>query len=799
MLTPVRPRHRSALRAVPEKITLPARDQDHMSEREPVRIFVGTEPAQYRAERVFLWSIAKHRDLSRVYEIYLMKELAEFDDRRWLTGFTNYRFAIPQFAGGHGRAIYNDVDQVYLDDPAKLFDHDLGDHAYLAVTPRDTSVMLMDCEKMSAVWTLARARRWRKNRLIDAALAIPNLYGTLDGIWNARDQDHEPGRSKCVHFTTIHKQPWRPFPGRYVYQPNPAEDVFVELENEATAAGFNVFNRSRPSARFSISDLSARVEPPESCRERDLEVSQALSDLVTRAEARTVVAIVPDEQDCRAASAPHETRANHSRLGLGTWLAGERDQEPCDGVVCGAGFEFIPSDDIPWVIDEIFGLARRFVLIAVKDPALATESKRDKGTLHQASWWVAHLDAAARRRTEINWLLLFSNDGFKHIEYRQGGCFLGPAPPQVWVLEDHKPGHTTQSLGLVDALGWPYKRIKLEIDPTPTRPVIARGTRLRGLSARSRAQLVPPWPDLVVASGARCAPVTEWIRSEAKGRTRTVYLGRKGANLTNEFDLAVAPAYIGLYPDSRRIETILPLNRVRPKELTTAMQRWRNVLEAGSQPRIALLVGGDDSAHGFDVELARRMGGEVATVAREAGGSVFVTTSRRTDADAARALVAALGSVTVHSYHWNAAHSEAENPYLGYLAFADILIVSGESASMLAEASATGKPLFIYPLAKRGYDAHRVKFLLAQAVSQWVMRRAFSGPLNRRGWERPQAGLELLCARLAARGWIRPYGDITKLHDALIARGSARYFDGELARTTPKPLDEAAWVAEKSA
>ena len=39
------------------------------SDKPPVRIFLGTEPAQYRAERVFLWSVKKHRDPSRRYEI----------------------------------------------------------------------------------------------------------------------------------------------------------------------------------------------------------------------------------------------------------------------------------------------------------------------------------------------------------------------------------------------------------------------------------------------------------------------------------------------------------------------------------------------------------------------------------------------------------------------------------------------------------------------------------------------------------------------------------------------------------
>ena len=41
--------------------------------------------------------------------------------------------AIPDFAGRTGKAIYNDVDQIYLADPALLFDLPLDGHGYLAI------------------------------------------------------------------------------------------------------------------------------------------------------------------------------------------------------------------------------------------------------------------------------------------------------------------------------------------------------------------------------------------------------------------------------------------------------------------------------------------------------------------------------------------------------------------------------------------------------------------------------------------------------------------------------------------
>src|SRR5262249_25705023 len=190
------------------------------------------------------------RDPSRVYEIYLMRDLVGFDRRRWLTGFTNYRFTIPHFAGGSGRAIYNDVDQVYLVDPAELFDLDMGGCGFLSITPRDTSVMLVDCARMAGVWTMDLARRLRRNR-IEAVTRTPgDFWGPLQREWNARDEEYVAGRSKLLHYTTIHTQPWHPFPRQYVYQSNPVGHVWLEIERAADLVDYQLFHPERPSALY---------------------------------------------------------------------------------------------------------------------------------------------------------------------------------------------------------------------------------------------------------------------------------------------------------------------------------------------------------------------------------------------------------------------------------------------------------------------------------------------------------------------------------------------------------------------
>ena len=201
-----------AERAVPDCVTLRVRDGVVPSSAAPVEIYLGTEVAQFRATRAFIWSIEQVRDPARVYRVHIMSELAGFERRGWTTGFTNYRFAIPHFAEARGRAIYCDEDQIFLTDPGKLFDLDLDGAGYLAISDTETSVMLIDCERMAEIWSLDDARHDRKKAILRRSLKHPEIRGALDPHWNARDQEYVPGRSHLLHYSTLHTQPWRPFP-----------------------------------------------------------------------------------------------------------------------------------------------------------------------------------------------------------------------------------------------------------------------------------------------------------------------------------------------------------------------------------------------------------------------------------------------------------------------------------------------------------------------------------------------------------------------------------------------------------
>ena len=784
------PYARPGTRTQLERVVLGVREGVTPSEQPPVRIFVGTEPDQYRAERIFIWSIEQVRNPSRVYELYLMNDLAGFDRRGWLTGFTNYRFAIPHFTEGHGRAIYNDTDQIYLADPGELFDTALGNSGFLSMHDHDTSVMLIDCERMASVWTLEAAQQRRRKRLEAEARAVPGLWGQLDPHWNARDDEYDPKRSKLLHYTTIHAQPWQPFPQRFAYQHNPVGHVWFALEQAANEAGYQVFQAQRPSARYRalctrLRDASTQPSPP-TCsmqttrNDHSSDFQEHIEKLSTATQSHTLL-------DYSFGIGPSLTRSHDPLVSHYNPAFAAPTPSACevaDGVVCTDTLDFLPDEDVPWMLEELFRYAHRFVSVSVN--VVPYEYRLPNGTRLQGRvrplpWWQTHLDATSRRYPKLRWHLRLkapTDSGRADGDYAGGA--LGHEPI-VWVLTSHKPGHTTQARGLADALGWPYTTKTLHFrGPTSLYKYLLgtdRATR-RGLDISQSDVLGPPWPDLVIVAGWRPGRVARWIQHESHGRTHLVLLGRIGSRPVAPTDISVVCEHFRLPPHPRRIETGAPVTQVNPERLETAADTWRDQVESAPRPWIMLLVGGATARHELTPDQADRLGTEVRAFAERLHGTVFATTSRRTGHAAAEALAASLRQR--HSvYAWRP--DQADNPYLGYLALADLLIVTGESESMLAEAVATEKPVYIYPLAERSAG-------VLERTKDWILMRAQSQRRNRRGRPRPQRGLAYVCGRLIERGTVQPRRDLNALHLALIERGSAAFFPDAGVSNNPLEL-----------
>ena len=419
-------------REAPELYALDPQPGVAPSPKPPVRIYLGTEPAQHRAERVFVWSIMQVRDPARRYEIYLMKDLQGFDRDRWKTGFTNYRYAIPDLAGKTGRAIYNDVDQIYLADPAELFDMDMKGCGQLGITERETAVMLLDCERMATIWHREDAERSERHKFFrNRVHAVDGMWGLLPGIWNARDHEYEPGVSKLLHYTTLQTQPWQPFPKVLRYKENLNGKIWFDMEKAADAAGFTLFTEENPSRAYRSLLEMYRTKHEEGSPEVGLAAAEtytgksldrhaeSIAALIRGSGARTVLDFGSGKALFYAPfpGEPEDSRFKSKKeWGETKVTCYDPAYEPFsgpieasyDGVITTDVLEHITDEDIPWVLDKLFAHARHFVFaVAACYPArkFLPDGQNAHCTVQPPHWWREQMEAAARRNPGIKWEL----------------------------------------------------------------------------------------------------------------------------------------------------------------------------------------------------------------------------------------------------------------------------------------------------------------------------------------------------------------------------------------------------------
>jgi mitochondrial fission protein ELM1 len=148
------------------------------------------------------------------------------------------------------------------------------------------------------------------------------------------------------------------------------------------------------------------------------------------------------------------------------------------------------------------------------------------------------------------------------------------------------------------------------------------------------------------------------------------------------------------------------------------------------------MIGGTSQAYKMTEKITRQLARQLLALSGN-GYSLMVTASRRTGHENSQILKESLEGTGI--YFWD---GQGNNPYFGFLAWADFILVTADSVSMLSEAASTGKPVYMVPL---------------------------------------EGGSERL----------------EKFHSNLLTREIIRKFDGSLEPYSYTPLDDAATIADE--
>jgi uncharacterized protein len=348
--------------------------------------------------------------------------------------------------------------------------------------------------------------------------------------------------------------------------------------------------------------------------------------------------------------------------------------------------------------------------------------------------------------------------------------------PRTWVMMGHKAGDNSQILALAEGLGWPFEIKHLVYRPTELLTNLLAPLTLLGIVRRRSSPLAPPWPDLIISAGRRNEPPCRWIQARADKPMRLVHVGRPWALIEN-FDLVVTTPQYRLPQRPNVLHNTTPLQRVADQHLREAAAIWAPRLAHLPRPYVAVMVGGNAGPYVLDPYAATLLGRAASAFARRQGGSLLVSTSARTPAKSIPALEAAI-DCPADVFRWT--RDAAENPYLGYLALADSVIVTCESMSMLTEACATLKPVYMF-------DLH------TGPENRWRLLESLIGKVDTSWWRRVRRlRVQPLVFRIAfAIGPTRMTRDVRIIHRQLQAQGRAVWL-GETfpAGPRPAPLDD---------
>jgi uncharacterized protein len=306
------------------------------------------------------------------------------------------------------------------------------------------------------------------------------------------------------------------------------------------------------------------------------------------------------------------------------------------------------------------------------------------------------------------------------------------------VLKGLRAGDTAQAMGLALQLGGRVEGKQLAFNGLHAVPNWLAGARVSHLTSPARSLLRPPWPDLVVATGKRTAPVALWIKQQSGGQTKLVQLGRPRMALKH-FDLVVTTPQYGLPAAPNVMEIAMPFAHskiVVEADLEAFKTEWSHL----PRPWILGVIGGakfplrlnDGDLSGFGKALDNR--------AQHLSGSVILLDSPRSPEGAIDKAAQYITAIK-----WIYRRGQSVNPYQAALSMCDELVVTSDSVSMVSEMLLTGKPTSIYRLP------------VSKFLPRWSAQSGLGAALARSGLLHPPRDVNGFMTRLVGAGVL---GDI---------------------------------------
>lgn len=260
---------------------------------------------------------------------------------------------------------------------------------------------------------------------------------------------------------------------------------------------------------------------------------------------------------------------------------------------------------------------------------------------------------------------------------------------KTWILTDGALGNVKQCLALCHYLD-EEPICYSEKAPRPWRWLGPRGAAagVRTLPDKLRQATALQRPDLVISAGRQGALFSRVLQGRIHPSPYRIHVLNPRVS-PSLFDLVIAPRHDRL-SGPNVVETLGSLNNIDDQTLLQARGQWSDRLGSLAGPCQLVLIGGSTRAYQITAAAVEALAKAAMAYQQTHGGSILVSLAPRSTRDIQRSVEKHLAPLT--SDIWM---GEPENPYLGYLAYADRILVTPDSINMVSEACAVGVPVHV--------------------------------------------------------------------------------------------------------
>jgi mitochondrial fission protein ELM1 len=229
------------------------------------------------------------------------------------------------------------------------------------------------------------------------------------------------------------------------------------------------------------------------------------------------------------------------------------------------------------------------------------------------------------------------------------------------------------------------------------------------LEGESYKNAIERYADVVISCGSALFSANKLLKMENHARNLTVL--DPGRFNRRAFDLIVIPRHDisgGIREEENVIVTDLAPNLVEPEELAHHREEMRSERDSKYGVRIGFLLGGDNPYFCFGKTLVRSVAEGIKNACEKLNGSLYMTTSRRTPETCENIMKEAFRDYRRCLKFVSGKDDQDKHTVEKILGISDVVIVSGESISMVSEAVSSGRPVLVFMPDRR--EPHLTKY-----------------------------------------------------------------------------------------